>query len=96
MLPQCVLCPPPRRGRKHQRAAAAYTVDRMQRWLEGERQSLWAARPEGPRRLPRERTAEERRSLSVVVVGDWSSRLPLACAWPPCAHLRHPPTFRTA
>ena len=40
MLPQCVLGAPPRGGRRHRRAAAAYTVDRLQRWAEGERQSL--------------------------------------------------------
>ena len=41
MLPQCVLGLPPRGGRRHRRAAAAYTTDRLQRWLEGERASLW-------------------------------------------------------
>ena len=37
MLAQCVLCAPLRGGRKHKRAAAAFTLDRMQRWQEGER-----------------------------------------------------------
>lgn len=41
MLPQCVLGAPPRAGRRHRRAAAAYTLDRLRRWTEGERRSLW-------------------------------------------------------
>ena len=44
MLPQCVLCSPPRGGRKHQRTAAAYTLDRLKRWNDGERASLWDTR----------------------------------------------------
>ena len=45
MLPKSVLCAPGRGGRKHQRAAAAFTMDRLQRWHEGERGSLWQSRP---------------------------------------------------
>lgn len=47
MLPQCTLGTPPRGGRKHHKAAAAYTIDRLHRWLEGDRRSLWddRARP---------------------------------------------------
>ena len=41
MLPQCVLRAPRRAGRRHRRAAAAYTLDRLRRWTEGERRSLW-------------------------------------------------------
>ena len=33
MLLQTVLCPPPRGGRKHRRAAAAYTIDTLQRLM---------------------------------------------------------------
>ena len=40
MLPQCVLCSPPRGGRKHHKATAAYTKDRLQRWLEGDRRGF--------------------------------------------------------
>ena len=32
MLPQCVLDPPARGGKKHAKAAAAYTLDRLKRW----------------------------------------------------------------
>ena len=41
MLPKCVLCPPPRGGRAHANAAAAFTCDRLSRWIAGERLSLW-------------------------------------------------------
>jgi hypothetical protein len=42
MLPETVLCDPPRGGRKYRRAAATYILDR---WLERERVSLWETRP---------------------------------------------------
>ncbi|CAE7894920.1 unnamed protein product [Symbiodinium microadriaticum] len=45
MLPQAVLCPPPRRGRKHLKAAAAFTLDRLHRWQQGDRAQLWDSRP---------------------------------------------------
>ena len=40
MLPKCVLCTPPRGGKSHAQAAAAYTNDRLARWLAGERATL--------------------------------------------------------
>ena len=36
MLPQTVLAAPPREGKKHKKALAAYTLDRLERWHEGE------------------------------------------------------------
>ena len=45
MLPKCVLCAPGRRGRKHNKVVAAFVLDRLQRWQQGERQSLWESRP---------------------------------------------------
>ena len=53
MLPQCVLDAPRRGGRKHAKAAASYTLDRLKRWEEGERLELWVSRQmpqQGPRR----------------------------------------------
>ena len=64
MLPQTVLCAPPRGGRKHRRAAAAYTLDRLQRWLDGERMSLWETRRQPPRNHPGPLSPEERRDLA--------------------------------
>lgn len=65
MLPQIVLCAPLRGGRKHQRAAAAFTLDRLQRWQEGERATLWASRPPSSQRPRRELRADERRDMAV-------------------------------
>ena len=39
--PKCILCAPLRSGRKHKRAVSAFTLDRLQRWQDGERMSLW-------------------------------------------------------
>ena len=44
MLPQAVLAAPPRTGRKHRKATAAFTLDRLRRWQEGERSTLWDTR----------------------------------------------------
>ena len=55
MLPKCVLCAPPRTGRKHQKAAAAFTLDRLGRWGDGERESLWQnleCTPSGAQKKP--------------------------------------------
>ena len=68
LLPQCVLCPPPRGGRKHRKAAGAYTRDRAQRWLEGERQFLWESRHMPARRGGRAAPSdEERRRLATAL-----------------------------
>ena len=45
MLPKSVLCSPPRRGKAHAKAAAAFTLDRLARWEAGERLSLWGDLP---------------------------------------------------
>ena len=47
MLPKCVLCSPPRRGKSHANAAELYSSDRLSRWLAGERASLWSSIPPG-------------------------------------------------
>jgi len=41
MLPECVLCAPSRSGRAHQNQRLALTRSRLQRWLAGERTTLW-------------------------------------------------------
>ncbi|CAE7225374.1 unnamed protein product [Symbiodinium natans] len=64
MLPQSVLCAPARRGKKHARAVAAFVLDRMQRWQEGERRSLWDTRPQHRQRCSAVPTPEERRGLA--------------------------------
>ena len=74
MLPQCTLEAPPRGGRKHQRAAAAYTADRLQRWADGERAALWH-----DRHVPRQGrrgalAAAQRRELAVALVREGFER----------------------
>ena len=66
MLPQCVLCVPNRGGKKHARAAAAFVLDRMQRWQEGDRMSLWETRPKHRRRGSATPTPEERRDMATA------------------------------
>ena len=41
MLPNVLLLPPPRGDRKNAKAAAAFTNDRITRWLAGDRTGLW-------------------------------------------------------
>ena len=48
MLPKCVLCHRPRKGKAHARAAETYTNDRLSRWQASERATLWNDVP-GPR-----------------------------------------------
>ena len=75
MLPQCVLGAPPRAGRKHRKAAAAYTLDRLQRWLEGGLQTLWDDRHQPPRSAgTRGPSAEQRRELAVALAREGFER----------------------
>lgn len=78
MLPHCVLCPPPRGGRKHQRAAAAYTLDRLRRWQEGERVELWHSRSKPSLLRARGPTEDSRRSLAESLAREGFDRK--ACA----------------
>ena len=66
MLPQSVLCAPPRGGRKHKRATAAFTVDRLHRWQEGEWLSLCDSRPSPPR-SHKQMSADDRQSLAIAL-----------------------------
>ena len=67
MLPHCVLCAPPSGGRKHRRAVAAYTRDRRQRWLDGERRGLWESRHVPAARSVRKHCADERRAFATAL-----------------------------
>ena len=64
MLPQAVLDAPQRGGRKHAKAVAAYTLDRLQRWESGERAGLWESRRPPLPPSGRERTANQRKELA--------------------------------
>ena len=74
MLPQCVLCSPPRGGRKHHKATAAYTKDRLQRWLEGDRRGLWEDRHRPPGGTPRTRSVEQKRELATALAREGFDR----------------------
>ena len=78
MLPQTVLAAPPWGGKKHKKALAAYTLDRLERWHEGERGSLWASRPVPPQRVRRPRTPSQRKDLALSLAREgWDGK---ACA----------------
>ena len=65
MLPQTVLDAPPRGGHKHAKAAAAYTLDRLQRWDAGERLTLWESRRQLRVRHAGPRAAADRQDFAI-------------------------------
>ena len=79
MMPQCLLCAPPRCGRRHAKAVAAYTLDRFQRWQEGERMSLWSTRPARRPARTAAPTLDEQRSLAISLAREWFDRKALHC-----------------
>ena len=85
MLPQCVLEAPPRGGCRHRRAAAAYTVDRLQRRAAGERRSLWDDRTPPPALPTRALDAEQKRSLAIVWPVRGSTARPAMPSSPPAS-----------
>ena len=78
MLPKTVLCPPPRRGKKHRKAAAAYTLDRLSRWTAGERKQLWEDMPPVGANTSAKSTVEARRTRAVALAREGFDRK--ACA----------------
>lgn len=59
----------PQAGRKRRRPAAAFTLERLQRWHDGERASLWATRPQPPRQTRPNLSEEQRQQLSTLPSG---------------------------
>ena len=74
MLPRCVLGVPPRGGRKHAKASAAYTLDRLHQWQHGERQSLWDSRGSLGGRHHKQPSAAEKRSLATALAREGFDR----------------------
>ena len=76
MLPKCVLCPPPRTGKKHADATTVFTNDRLSRWSAGERASLWADIPAatGARSRRRVDTLESRLTRSEALAREGFDR----------------------
>ena len=66
MLAKCTLCPPPRSGHAHDKAAAAFTMDRLDRWMAGERMSLWDSCPT-PRMRRSDESAESKRRRAIAL-----------------------------
>ena len=67
MLPQSILDPPRRGGKQHAKAAAAYTLDRLKRWEDGERLLLWQTQqPQRGRRSPLSRPEKASRVRPVL------------------------------
>lgn len=64
MLPQTVLCSPPRGGQKHHKAAAAFTMDRLKQWQNGERMGLWESKRQLSTKASKPLTAAERQDLA--------------------------------
>jgi hypothetical protein len=71
ILPKTVLDAPRRGGRQHQKAVASYTLDRLQRWQAGERQSLWDTRGKvsGPRRYDLSVTQRQEMAINLAREG---------------------------
>ena len=78
MLPKCVLCAPTRGGRRHSKAAGAYTLDRLHRWQEGDRLGLWESRPTRRSASGQRPSAEQRRVLATSLAREGFDRK--ACA----------------
>lgn len=78
MLPKCVLCAPNRGGRRHRKAAGAYTLDRLHRWQEGDRLGLWETRPTRPAANGQRPSPEQRRALATSLAREGFDRK--ACA----------------
>ena len=94
MLPHAVLDAPQRGGRKHAKAVAAYTVDRLQRWESGERAGLWESRRPPLPPSGRERTANQRKELATGFWPGKASTVKHAQPFSPtaCAQRRLPPS----
>ena len=58
MLPKRVLCRPSRGGGSHASKKLAWTMDRLQRWLSGERAELWHDLPKYKQPKPKNLSAE--------------------------------------
>ncbi len=64
MLVKCVLCAPLRAGKQHQSQRIAFTRQRLQRWINGERATLWQDIPnDKPQRKSKSLSAEVDKAL---------------------------------
>ena len=56
MLSKCVLCTPPRAGKQHANQRIAFTRQRLQRWLAGDRATLWRDIPNYTRKTQHDKS----------------------------------------
>ena len=59
MLPKSTLCTPPRAGQAHANQRLAFTRQRLQRWLSGERETLWRSATRRPVQTQKKRLASD-------------------------------------
>ena len=74
MLPKCVLCSPPRSGKAHHNKRLAFTRSRLQRWVAGERGSLWddipSYTPPRNKRISEEAVKHRRHAACIDLCGE--------------------------
>ena len=92
MLPKAVLCNPPRAGKSHTSQRTAFTRRRLDRWLSGERSSLWNDLPQynapRPKRLSPEGDKNRRaqRCIDLVSEGGLGAACKALINDPPLGH----------
>jgi len=109
MLAKCVLCNPPRAGKKHTSQRVSFTRARLNRWLGGERMSLWRDIPTYTPPRQKKTSAEgnkrsrDHRCIEHCAEGGYSAACKALTKEPPLAHTspfhrqlkdKHPPTHR--
>ena len=107
MLAKCTLCNPARGGKSHKSQRLAWTRDRLNRWLAGERAELWHDLPKYQR--PRnkqyseeaDKRARQERCVSLASEGGFGNACKALVGSPPLLHTtetsdrlkeKHPPT----
>ena len=105
MLPKCTLCRQVRGGKSHRSQRMEWTRGRLQRWLAGERASLWHDLPlyRRPQTKDSARAQQHQRCIALTSEGGYSNACKALTSPPPCgqtaeaaAQLRekHPPSSR--
>ena len=108
MLPKCTLCRPTRGGNSHKSKKMAWTRSRLQRWLAGERTSLWQDIPQHRRPQTKEYSGEsamkprQERCIAITSEGGYSNACKALTSPPPLGHTvdvvnqlkeKHPPSI---
>ena len=92
MLPKCTLCRPARGGKSHSSQRLAWTRGRLQRWLVGERTSLWQDLPQYKRPQNKQHSGEtakkqqQDRCIALTGEGGYSNACKALISPPPLSH----------